>query len=155
MPQPGFNQRTNLVASNDNGISYVASLTNPFPAGIDQPVGASQGLTTFLGRSPGFSPADGRRPYTSRWSYNLQFEPFAKSVIELGYQGNKAVRLRVSTDLNAVPRQYLSTSPIRDNTTINSLTAAVPNPFRGIAGFSGTAFFLQLQHQLSQHLYQL
>ena len=141
VPQPGFNQRTNLVASNDNGISYVASLTNPFPAGIDQPVGASQGLTTFLGRSPGFSPADGRRPYTSRWSYNLQFEPFAKSVIELGYQGNKAVRLRVSTDLNAVPRQYLSTSPIRDNTTINSLTAAVPNPFRGIAGFSGTAFF--------------
>src|ERR1700752_4534451 len=34
--------------------------------------------------------------------------------------------------MNPVPRQYLSTSPIRDTATINFLTATVPNPFRGL-----------------------
>lgn len=139
--QPGFNRRTNIVASNDNGLTYVASLRNPFPAGVDQPEGASQGLATFLGRSPGFFAADGRRPYTQRWSYNIQFEPFARSVVEVGYQGNRSTRLRVNTDLNPIPRAYLSTLPVRDNNTINFLTAAVPNPFRGIEPFRGTAFF--------------
>ena len=60
--QPGFNRRTNVVASNDNGRTYAASLTNPFPAGVDRPEGASAGLATFLGRSPGYFAADGRRP---------------------------------------------------------------------------------------------
>lgn len=141
VPQPGFNQRTNVVASNDNGLTYAASITNPFPNGIDRPVGASQGLTTFLGRSPGFTAADGRRPYTQRWSYSIQFEPMPRSVVEIGYQGNRATRVRVNTQLNPIPRQYMSTLAVRDTATINSLTAAVPNPFRGIAGFSGTAFF--------------
>ena len=33
---------------------------------------------------------------------------------------------------NAVPRQYLSTSPVRDTTAINFLTANVANPFAGL-----------------------
>ncbi|MDX1979518.1 MAG: hypothetical protein SFV51_04560, partial [Bryobacteraceae bacterium] len=141
VPQPGFNKRTNIVASNDNGRTNAASITNPFPAGVDSPVGASQGLTTFLGRSPGFTAADGRRPYTQRWSYSIQFEPMPRSVVEIGYQGNRATRVRVNTQLNPIPREYLSTLPVRDTATINSLTAAIPNPFRGIAGFRGTALF--------------
>jgi hypothetical protein len=32
-------------------------------------------------------------------------------------------------DLNPIPRQYLSTLPVRDQTTINFLNAQVPNPF--------------------------
>jgi hypothetical protein len=140
--QPGFNRRTNVVASANNGLTYSASLTNPFPNGVDQPEGASQGLATFLGRSPGYNPADGRRPYTQRWSYNLQFEPMSRTVVEFGYQGNRATRLRVGNDFaNAVPRQYMSTLPVRDNATINFLTAAVTNPFRNIEAFRGTALF--------------
>jgi hypothetical protein len=139
--QPGFNRRTDIVASNDNGLTYAASLTNPFPAGVDRPEGAAQGLATFLGRSPGFYSADGRRPYTQRWSYSIQIEPFSRSVVEIGYQGNRATRLRVSTDLNPVARQYLSTLPTRDTATINYITTPVTNPFRGIEGFRGTAFF--------------
>jgi hypothetical protein len=150
--QPGFNRRTNIVASNDNGLTYAASLTNPFPAGVDQPEGASQGLMTFLGRSPGYFAADGRRPYTQRWSYSIQFEPFSRSVVEVGYQGNRATRLRVTTDLNPIPQQYLSTSPVRDDATINYLTAAVPNPFRGIEGFRGTAFFANANTNRAQLL---
>lgn len=139
--QPGFNQRTNIVSSLDNGQTYVASITNPFPNGLDRPLGASRGLLTFLGRSPGFFAEDGRRPYTQRWSYSMQFEPLPRSVLEVGYIGSRVSRLRVTTNLNPIPREYLSTLPTRDQNTINFLSSRVANPFRNLPGFEGTAFF--------------
>ena len=139
--QPGFNQRTNLVASLDNGQTYVASISNPFPGGLERPLGSSGGLTTFLGRAPGFFSNDGRRPYTQRWSYSMQFEPMTQTVLEVGYVGSRSTRLRATTAMNPLAKQYLSTSPVRDQTTIDYLSARVANPFRGVAGFAGTAFY--------------
>ncbi|MBI3680249.1 MAG: TonB-dependent receptor [Acidobacteria bacterium] len=139
--QPGFNQRTQVVSSLDNGQTYVASISNPFPGGLDQPPGASSGLRTFLGRTPGFFASDGRRPYTQRWSYSMQWEVAKRSVFEVGYIGSRSTRMRVSSNMNPVPRQYLSTSSVRDQATIDYLSARVGNPFRAIAGFEGTAFF--------------
>ncbi len=40
----GFSVTTTLVASTDGGITPTGRLSNPFPAGLDQPVGSSQGL---------------------------------------------------------------------------------------------------------------
>ncbi|MEZ5354480.1 MAG: carboxypeptidase regulatory-like domain-containing protein [Bryobacteraceae bacterium] len=139
--QPGFNQRTAVVPSLDNGQTYIASISNPLPAGLNQPLGAAGGLRTFLGRRPGFFASDGRRPYNQRWSYSIQIEPMAQTVVELGYIGNRGTRLRVNREFNAVPRELLSTSPVRDQPTIDFLSARASNPFRGIEGFEGTAFF--------------
>ncbi len=138
--QPGFNQRTNIVPSLDNGQTFIASISNPLPGGLDRPLGAAGGLSTFLGRQPGFFSSDGRRPYTQRVSYSIQFEPIERSVIEVGYIGSRTTRLRVTRQFNAVPRQYLSTSSVRDQTAIDLLSARVVNPFRGIPGFEGTGF---------------
>jgi hypothetical protein len=139
--QPNFNRRTNIISSLDNGQTYVASISNPFPNGLDRPSGAADGLTTFLGRSPGFFSQDGRRPYTQRWSYSIQIEPFSRSLVEVGYIGSRSTRLQVSTPMNDIPRRLLSTSPERDNPVIDFLSARATNPFLGIPGFSGTAFF--------------
>ena len=139
--QPGFNQRTNVIASNDNGQHYVASISNPLPNGLEQPKGAAGGMLTFLGRSPGFSSSDGRRPYTQRWSASVQVEPFANSVVEVSYMGTRSVRLRSSTQFNPVPSQYLSTAPVRDQARIDFLSTNVTNPFVGIDGFQGTTFY--------------
>lgn len=139
--QPGFNQRTNLVASLDNGQTYIASISNPFPNGLERPRGAAGGLRTHLGRAPGFFSSDGRRPYIQRWSYTIQFEPMARSVLEVGYIGSRGTWLRASTAMNPIPRQYLSTLPVRDQSTIDFLSTNVRNPFRGISGFEGTAFY--------------
>ncbi|MBL8228470.1 MAG: TonB-dependent receptor [Bryobacterales bacterium] len=139
--QPGFNQRTNIVPTLDNGVTYVASISNPVPSGLEKPRGAADGLATFVGRSPGFFARDGRRPYTQRWSTSVQFEPMSRSVVELGYIGSRSVRLRVPTAFNAVPAQYLSTSPVRDQPRIDFLNAAVRSPFRGIAPFAGSPLF--------------
>ena len=139
--QPGFNQRTNIIPTNDNGITYVASISNPLPNGLEKAKGASGGMLTYLGRSPGFSSSDGRRPYTQRWSASVQFQPFAQTVLELGYLGTRAVRLRGSTEFNAIPRQYLSASTVRDQAANDYLSATVANPFAGIDGFQGTTFY--------------
>ena len=53
-------------------------------------------------------------------------------VVEAAYVGNKTVRLPVDRQLNPVPRQYLSTSPVRDQPAITFLSASFPNPFFGL-----------------------
>jgi hypothetical protein len=59
----------------------------------------------------------------------MQRELGRNLVVEAGYMGNHAVHLDLNRQFNFVPRQYLSTSPVRDNAVINSLTANVANPF--------------------------
>lgn len=139
--QPGFNQRTSVVPSLDGGVTFAASLSNPFPSGVEQPLGSRGGLTTFVGRAPGFFSRDGRRPQTQRWNMSLQFQPMDRTVVELGYIGSRSGRIRVATEFNPVPMQYRSTSPVRDQDTINFLTAQVNNPFRGIDAFAGSNFY--------------
>jgi hypothetical protein len=139
--QPGFSLRTNVVASQDNGITYSALIANPLPNGLTAPLGAAGGLNTFLGRSPGFFVADGRRPYTQRWSFTLQAQPLHESVFEVGYLGSRSVHQRITQDFNPVPARYLSTLPVRDQATINFFSAQVANPFVGIAGFAGSPLY--------------
>ncbi len=139
--QPGFSQRTSVVASNDNGQTYIASISNPLPGGLVQPLGAAGGLLTFLGRSPGFFDPAGDRPMTHRFSLTVQFQPFARSVFEIGYMGTRSSNLASTTYFNPTARKYLSTSPTRDQATIDFLAAAVKNPFRGIDGFQGAGLY--------------
>src|SRR5260370_26194793 len=49
--------------------------------------------------------------------------------MDVSVVGNRGVRQRVSRDLDALANQYLSTSPVRDQQTINFLNAQVANPF--------------------------
>ncbi len=150
--QPGFNQRTNIVASNDTGQSYVASISDPLPDGLQRPLGSRGGLLTYLGRSPGFFDPDGTRPRTHRLSFTIQFQPMARSVIEVGYMGTRTGNLTATTYFNSIPRQYLSTSASRDQATINLFAAKVANPFRGIGGFEGTGLYTNVNTNRDQLL---
>jgi hypothetical protein len=133
--QSGFSQATNIVPSNDNGLTFVANLANPFPSAVADPTGASLGPNTFVGRQldrwendvNGF-----QNPQAMRWSIGVQRELPHQWVVEGAYVGNRSYDISVDTELNPVPRSYLSTSRERDQTTINYLTANVTNPFRGL-----------------------
>ena len=52
-----------------------------------------------------------------RWALSVQRELPAQWVAEAAYVGNRSSDLTrpTSADLNPVPRQYLSTSPVRDH----------------------------------------
>jgi len=136
--QGGFNQPTDLIPTLDNGQTFIATLSNPFPNGIEAATGAAGGLSTFLGRGVSFFYGQPLNAYMQRWSFSVQRELPGRVVVDVAYVGNRGTHLMVNQELNAVPRQYLSTSPFRDQRTIDFLSQQVNNPFFGLPEFAGT-----------------
>lgn len=136
--QTGYSLATTIIPSTDNGLTLLASLANPFPNGILSPAGSSTGLATNVGRAISFYNQELLDPYMQRWSLNVQRELPMRSVVEVGYVGNRGSKLVASRNLNAVPNPYLSSSPARDQARIDYLNQLVPNPFAGIAAFTGS-----------------
>jgi hypothetical protein len=130
--QTGFSQSTPIQASLDNGLTYVATLANPFPQGLLPPRGPAGGLTTNLGQNLEFYSRDRKHPYSQRWSVSVQQALPGQILAEATYVGNHGSRLPAVRNINATPLQYLSTLPVRDQARINSLTTQIPNPFRGL-----------------------
>jgi len=137
--QQGFSQSTALVPSTNNGVTFTGTLDNPYPNGVLTPPGSSLGLATLLGGAPTFFDPNARTPINNRWSLTVQREFPGRVMIELGYVGNRGTHLQETPALDAVPNSYLSTLPTRDQTTINTLSAQVANPFYGLPQFAGTA----------------
>ncbi len=127
--QSGFSRNTAFVASINNGQTFIASVTNPFPQGLDRPLGAGAGLSTFLGQGVSFFNPHVLNPYMQRWQFGVQRALSRGAVIEVGYVGNRGTHLRIGRQVNPVPGQYFSTSPARDQAAIDLLTANVSNPF--------------------------
>jgi hypothetical protein len=139
--QLGFNQRTNMNPSDDNGQTFRATLANPFPAGFVTAQRSSAGLATNLGLALSSFYPKRRNAYMQRWSLNVQRQLARNLVIEVGYIGNRGTGLGVGYDFNNVPDRFLSRSAERDDNAINFLTTNVANPFRGIAQFVNSPSF--------------
>jgi hypothetical protein len=138
--QQGLSQRTQLESSVDNGVTFRANMQNPFPDGLLPPLGSSAGLKTFLGNGISFFSPNRRNGYMQRWSFSMQHEFAHRILLEIGYTGNRGTALGVQNDINAVPSQYLSTSPFRDQATIDRLATVVTSPFYGIPEFASTNY---------------
>lgn len=135
----GYSYRNTLVPSLDNGVTFVGSLSNPFPNGLRQPQGSALGLMTNVGQGVSFFNVEPKMGYMQRWSLGIQRELPSNLTTEVSYVGNRGSRLEVTQPLNAVPPQYLSRSPVRDQTTINDLARQVPNPFYPMLPGTGLA----------------
>jgi hypothetical protein len=130
--QTGFTATTPINASLDNGLTYVATTANPFPNGLQSPLGAPGGLTTNLGQSLTVYPVNRSQPYAHRWALSVQRLLPGQFLVDVGYVGNRGVHLPVMRELNPINPQYLSQSPERDQKTIDFLSEKFPNPFFGI-----------------------
>jgi len=142
--QSGFSQATNIVPTLNAGLTFAPACTtcgnliNPFPTGVATPPGAALGPATFLGRTLDIVPVDRSNTQTQRWELSVQRELRGHWVVEAAYIGNRAYDITTGADandnvvINTTPRQYLSTSTVRDDTTNNFLTALVKNPFQGL-----------------------
>jgi len=134
LTQQGFSQSTPLTSTNNNNLTPAATLANPFPTGIQPPVGAAAGLLTFAGQSINFLNPEMKSPYSVRWNLGIQYELTKDMMLEIAYIGNHSLHIPITyTQLNGIPRQFLSTSPYRDQAVITQLTASTPNPFLGLA----------------------
>jgi len=138
--QNGFSRNTPLVASPDRGLTFTASLANPFPTGYIAET--NRGPASLVGQNPGtIVPSRRVNGMVQRWEVSLQRELPGRWLVEGAYIGNTGSKLTVGVDANPIPRQYQSTSPVRDQALINFLDAPVTNPFRGVAGYEGTNLY--------------
>ncbi|MEN3339952.1 MAG: hypothetical protein V7647_3628, partial [Acidobacteriota bacterium] len=111
---------------------------NPYPAGVLQPAGASQGPNTFLGQTAGrFAPLDFRNGQNARYIVSLQRELPGQWLLDVGYAGSRGYDLTTDLDINPIPAPYLSTSRVRDQATIDFLGANVTDPFLGLIPGTG------------------
>lgn len=128
----GFSRSTPITATNDNGVTWLTDIANPFPTGLLPPLGAQGGLETNLAQGVAFFADNRVQPYAQRWSFGFQHQLPGGYVLESAYVGNRTTRLPVSRSLNYTPREYLSTTPYRDQATINYLAQSFPSPFFGL-----------------------
>jgi hypothetical protein len=135
--QAGFSRNTNLVVTNNavdpvtGRVIFITDLSNPFPNGIQEPLGASQGPLTFLDQNITFFNPNPSTPYNQRWELGFQREMSGGWIVEAAYVGNRGTNIEITRNINATPQKYLSTSPVRDKATFDYLTGTVTNPFLG------------------------
>ncbi|MFN7932415.1 MAG: TonB-dependent receptor [Bryobacteraceae bacterium] len=137
--QPGYTATTSIVPSRNNGQTFEATTQNPFPNGLLPIAGNSQGMATFLGQGISSLRRDMRHPYMQRWSTSVQHSLPHRMMFDIAYIGSRAVGLLWSQAMDPIPAQYLSTSPVRDQRTIDYLSQQVPNPFAALPQFTGTS----------------
>jgi len=140
--EPGFTQTTTYVASTNGNSTPANSLSNPFPSGIIQPSGNTQGALTALGSTFSFlNPNKSGGGTVYQYSADVQREVGFGIMFEVGYQGSRSTGLTPApTGTGTLPINELS--PANLALGQSALNTSVPNPFfgqPGAAGVIGTA----------------
>jgi hypothetical protein len=120
----GFFAATSYVSSLDGGLTPAGSLNNPFPNGLNQPPGSSQGLATLLGQDIITVFRDDRSAYAQEWNLDIQRELPGAFLFDVAYAGMKGTRLPIDIQLNQLPASALALG--------SQLLQQVPNPFYGL-----------------------
>lgn len=125
----GFSTTTTWVSTNGgDGINPNTSalLRNPFPQGLNAPVGSSLGLRTQVGDSVNWFPRYHPLSYVQNFSFDIQYEIKRGMVFEIGFTGSQGRKLLYGTgqQANQLDPKFLSQGA--------ALDAPVNNPFFGV-----------------------
>lgn len=130
-PQPfnvdarGYDASTFYLASTDGGLTPAGTLTDPFPNGVEQPIGNELGLLTGAGGEIEFPDQFRKSPYVQQFSVDVQHELGSSVVVSAGYLGSRSEQLGLGGRVNI---NQLDPS-------LQSMGAAlldeIPNPFLG------------------------
>ena len=116
----GFEAASAVVSSLD-GVTPLNYLDNPYPNGIVLPTGSSLGAATLLGQNIRFTDRNLRQSYSAQWNLNIQRELPGQFLVEVGYAGNRGLKLQQDQELNQLPDSALALG--------DGLRAQVTNPF--------------------------
>ncbi len=126
----GYSQSTPIVGSVDGNVTPAATLSNPYPSGLLQPIGRSQGGLTGIGQSIAVPDIDARSGYVQQYSLDLQRQLPGGFVLSAGYIGSKSLNLaQDGRNINQLAPEFLSLG--------STLNQAVANPMFGLGGVLG------------------
>jgi hypothetical protein len=120
---PAWALSTQMMASLDGGLTPFDKLDNPYPLGIIDPPGNTQGANTLLGLIAAANRRHYRAGYMQQWNFDIQQELGREMILDAAYAGSSGTGLPTgyATNANQVPDQYLSLG--------SALLQQVPNPF--------------------------
>ena len=133
----GVTASTQPAASLDGNRTPNIVLSNPFPGGLEKPVGNALGALTGVGKAVTILDPNARSPYVHQFSLDLQRELGGGFVLNAAYSGSRSRHLTWTT----ASMNYNQLDPSYFSQGATALTAAVPNPFyqRGGSGVIGGA----------------
>jgi hypothetical protein len=138
----GFNVQRAVTVSEDGFRTSLFPLSNPFPAGIAAPPGDSLGTATLLGSAPSFSNPAFSVPYVDQFSVAIGSELFAGLNVEVAYVGSRTRQAATTWNgYNEPSAEFRALcNPARGGSE-DFCKELLPNPYRGVPGFEGTAHF--------------
>jgi len=127
LTQLGFSSSTGMTVTDPSGLP-LSTLSNPFPNGQIQPVGASLGLGTLLGQSIITDDIHNQRPRVQQFQLSLQRQLFSDMVVNVAYVGSRTDRLPVTQDVDPIPEDYATDASLSPGGVFPQVT----NPFAGV-----------------------
>ena len=139
--QIGFARTTNLNQSSDATEVPLTTLDNPFPSGLQPPLGSSLGLLTGLGSNITVIDQDRGASKVHQHSIDVQRELGASVAVTVGYTGATGRDLgfggtnNTTININQIDPAVARAAFPGPNGTWDAaaLRASIPNPFFGIA----------------------
>jgi hypothetical protein len=125
----GWNAQSALTGSGDNGATPGATLANPYPNGLLNPVLNGLGMLAGVGQNVSFIDQNMRSPYVHQYSFDIQRELGWGVALAVGYVGSRGQQLTIG---NAVNINQLEERLFSDPNILQS----VPNPYF-VAGGQG------------------
>ncbi|MFN7930237.1 MAG: TonB-dependent receptor [Blastocatellia bacterium] len=139
----GYTIQTPLIASLDNNRTSLFNLSNPYQNGITVPSGSKLGLETLLGRTFSYSNPNFTVPYVHNFSLGVQRQLPFSMVGEISYVGSRTYNGQSQFNgINEPSQAFRDKCDIAKGGTPNFCNELLPNPFKGVAGFEGTAYYL-------------
>ncbi len=132
--QLGF---TGVSTLQQNTLVPITSVDNPFPNGLTQPVGSSQGLLAGVGGNIDYVDQNKEASRVQQYSIDVQRELPSNVAVSVGYTGAKGDSLSfggtsdATLNINQLDPRYFSLG--------SQLVQLVPNPFFGVPGAGALA----------------
>jgi Carboxypeptidase regulatory-like domain len=140
---PAWLLSTPMVTTLNGGVTPFNTLDNPFPQGVTNFPGSSQGANSLLGQQGQANSRSYHAGYMQQWNFDIQQQLFRNAALEVSYVGSDGVGLPAgyAAQINQLADKYLSLG--------SKLAQMVPNPYYGLIA---TGTLSQPQIQYSQTL---
>ena len=135
----GFSSATNIITSLNGGQTPIPNvLNNPFPTGVLQPAGSSQGLLTYIGQGFNYWNPMYKLPRAHEFSAGFQYRVLSNGVIDVAYVGNRVRAYAANANMNLPDYSYAKQCDETAGGRTSICNALVSNPFNGVPAFAGT-----------------